>query len=240
MPWFYANAGQQLGPIADADFEQLVQRGAIQPATLVWRAGMADWQPYSTISGAAALSCDLCKQTFPADGVIHLGETTVCAACKPLYLQRAREGLTLPDAPHWRWAGFWIRGLASFIDLLLLEAVSIGTHMAMGYTFLQSLGVADFDWDTRAWILLGVDLFIDTAYQTVLVARFGGTVGKLICRVRVMTPGGSRLTYMHSFARALAKWVSVIPCGIGFVLAAFDSQKRTLHDRICGTRVVRI
>lgn len=237
MPWFYANAGQRIGPVTDADFERLVQSGGIQPNTLIWRSGMPDWQPYSIISGMAA-QCDVCKQTFPADAVIRLGETTVCAACKPVYLQHAREGIALPGLPHW--AGFWIRALASFIDLLLLEVASVSIHMTMGYTFLQSLGVADFDWDTRAWILLGVDLFIDILYQTILVTRFGGTVGKLICRIRVTTPDGHRLTYMHSLARAFAKWVSVLPCGIGFVLAAFDSQKRALHDRICGTRVVRI
>ena len=37
MPWFYANAGQQVGPINDADFERLTREGVIQPATLVWR-----------------------------------------------------------------------------------------------------------------------------------------------------------------------------------------------------------
>jgi uncharacterized RDD family membrane protein YckC len=27
--------------------------------------------------------------------------------------------------------------------------------------------------------------------------------------------------------------------GIGFIMAAFDDERRTLHDRICETRVVR-
>jgi uncharacterized RDD family membrane protein YckC len=26
---------------------------------------------------------------------------------------------------------------------------------------------------------------------------------------------------------------------IGFLMAAFDAQKRSLHDRICDTRVIR-
>jgi uncharacterized RDD family membrane protein YckC len=26
---------------------------------------------------------------------------------------------------------------------------------------------------------------------------------------------------------------------IGYIMAAFDSQKRALHDRICDTRVIR-
>ena len=37
--------------------------------------------------------------------------------------------------------------------------------------------------------------------------------------------------------------VPVIPfvliLGIGYIMAGFDEQKRTLHDRICDTRVIK-
>src|SRR6185503_18003809 len=46
MNWFYAEAGQQVGPIDDQQFDELVRSGKIQDHTLVWREGMANWQPY--------------------------------------------------------------------------------------------------------------------------------------------------------------------------------------------------
>jgi hypothetical protein len=59
MKWYYAEAGQQVGPVDDAQFRQLVIEGKIRAETLVWREGMADWLPYRVVyeqfqGGAAA------------------------------------------------------------------------------------------------------------------------------------------------------------------------------------------
>jgi uncharacterized RDD family membrane protein YckC len=116
--------------------------------------------------------------------------------------------------------------------------VSASIAVMSGDTFLQSIGFDDSDWGTRDWVLLAMDLIIDTTYSVVMVTRYGGTLGKLVCGIRVITADGHRLTYKHSLARALAQYVSTIPCGLGFVLAAFDGQKRALHDMMCNTRVI--
>lgn len=51
MQWYYANAGEQLGPIEDQAFHDMVRTGAITPDTPVWREGMPNWMPYGQISG---------------------------------------------------------------------------------------------------------------------------------------------------------------------------------------------
>ncbi len=53
MKWYYSDAGQQIGPIDDAAFQELVRRGVIRDDTQVWREGMAGWAPYSTVKPAA-------------------------------------------------------------------------------------------------------------------------------------------------------------------------------------------
>src|SRR5438552_17418691 len=45
MNWYYANAGQPIGPLSHTDFDGLVHAGTVNPETLVWREGMASWQP---------------------------------------------------------------------------------------------------------------------------------------------------------------------------------------------------
>ena len=50
MNWFYAQNGQQAGPVADEELAHLVQSGIITPTTLVWHSGLAGWQPYSAVS----------------------------------------------------------------------------------------------------------------------------------------------------------------------------------------------
>ncbi|MFM2241638.1 MAG: hypothetical protein RLZ97_493 [Verrucomicrobiota bacterium] len=46
--WYYSKGGQQLGPVPESELSRLAASGEINPATdLVWREGMADWQPAS-------------------------------------------------------------------------------------------------------------------------------------------------------------------------------------------------
>src|SRR6266850_4833742 len=46
MNWYYVNAGQQAGPVDEAQLDALRSSGQINAETLVWREGMANWQPY--------------------------------------------------------------------------------------------------------------------------------------------------------------------------------------------------
>src|SRR5215203_565806 len=45
MTWYYALGNERQGPIDDAALDRLIAAGTVTPETLVWRAGMADWQP---------------------------------------------------------------------------------------------------------------------------------------------------------------------------------------------------
>ena len=48
MNWYYAANGQQIGPIAEEAFQELVAKGEIQSTTLVWNGGMTGWKPDQT------------------------------------------------------------------------------------------------------------------------------------------------------------------------------------------------
>lgn len=113
MSWYYAQSNQPQGPIPEPEFLQLVARGIIDPATLVWREGMPQWQPWANVRDQvmAALPpaapnpdgtphvpenripCAVCHAYFPHEDLVPLGGRRVCATCKPLFLQRVREGV---------------------------------------------------------------------------------------------------------------------------------------------------
>ena len=40
--------------------------------------------------------------------------------------------------------------------------------------------------------------------------------------------------------RYFGKWLSYMAMGIGFLIAAFDAEKRAMHDMICDTRVIKL
>jgi len=75
-------------------------------------------------------------------------------------------------------------------------------------------------------------------YNSFFVERFGATPGKMLVGVKVVTADGNRLTPMRAFARAAAEVCSIGTFYIGYLVAAFDGERRTLHDRMCNTRVV--
>lgn len=103
MNWYYAEAGQQKGPVTDEQFDGLIKAGVVKPDTLVWREGLANWQPYSVArsvaapppinTGVAGVVCSQCGRTFNPDEVIALGGALVCAACKPVGIQLLKEGV---------------------------------------------------------------------------------------------------------------------------------------------------
>jgi hypothetical protein len=47
MTWYYALGNERQGPVDDAELDRLIASGTVTSDTLVWRAGMADWQPLS-------------------------------------------------------------------------------------------------------------------------------------------------------------------------------------------------
>lgn len=158
-----------------------------------------------------------------------------------------------------RYAGFWIRGCAIFIDGLLYYATEVLVQLAMGEGWREAAGFADSypkvgEWSADDWSVFVTIELISMTYFTVMVARYGGTLGKLALRLQVVNVNGQPMSYAGAFRRNLALYLSglafvvplpdaimlcLLPCLAGFVMAAFDSQKRALHDRICGTRVIR-
>jgi hypothetical protein len=109
MNWHYSTNGQQLGPVSDAQLDQLLNSGQINGDTLVWREGMENWQPLSTVrvvapgGGAATATCAECGRSFPVSNLIQLSGVSICAQCKPVYLQKLSEGVTTPSAAGSMW-----------------------------------------------------------------------------------------------------------------------------------------
>lgn len=59
MDWYYTQNGSQSGPVSSSDLQDLIDRGQVSSAALVWREGLAEWQPVAStgqfrLPGAAA------------------------------------------------------------------------------------------------------------------------------------------------------------------------------------------
>jgi uncharacterized RDD family membrane protein YckC len=171
--------------------------------------------------------CAQCGQPTPMDQLARFGDTLVCPACKNIYAQKLREGVApQPVAAHYQFAGFWIRVVAWLIDSIIIGVV----QSIIQFAALPMFGVGS---------LALVGMVIHSCYEAFFVAQMGATPGKMALGMKVVRPDGSRVDLGRAFGRYFAKLLSMIILGIGYIMIAFDSEKRGLHDMICDTRVVR-
>lgn len=190
----------------------------------------------------ATAICSQCGRFFPQDQVIAFEDKMICAACKPMFVQKLKEGVG-PGALQ-RYGGFWIRFLAKFIDGVILGicqwAIMIPVSMLMVPSMMDAGNQAlspNFFMFMGVQVLLGIS--IPLFYNTIFIGRWGATLGKMACGLKVVNPEGGKITYMRAFGRFFAEWISMIILYVGYIMAGFDDEKRSLHDRICSTRVVK-
>lgn len=141
----------------------------------------------------------------------------------------------MDEASPPRPAGFWIRAVALGIDLVVFALVQFSFE-AMATAMLGP--GADGDGLQSPAALLFTLLFT-AVYTTVLHAVTGQTIGKSLVGVRVLGTDGAPLTLGAAFLRYLAYFISLIPLGFGYLVAALRRDKRALHDLIAGSRVER-
>jgi uncharacterized RDD family membrane protein YckC len=77
-------------------------------------------------------------------------------------------------------------------------------------------------------------------YEIVMTGTRGATLGKMAVGIKVVRADGSPISMGLATGRYFATFVSAITLSIGYIRAGFDDQKRSLHDRICETRVIWI
>jgi uncharacterized RDD family membrane protein YckC len=259
MNWYYAEGNRQVGPVTETEFQNLVNNGTIKAETLVWREGLANWVPYREISSpsgttpapalpdAAAVAgtapaasstgtvvCAECHQTFPVSETIQYGTVAVCANCKPVFVQKLREGAT--TTPTFRYAGFWIRFVAKFLDGLILAVPFLILFFLVLFPAIRAGGQPGIGTQIFMQLIYWV---MGAIYNIFFLGKFGATPGKMAVKIKVITADGTPVSYLRATGRYFAEILSGLICYIGYIIAGFDSEKRALHDHICSTRVIK-
>ena len=117
-----------------------------------------------------------------------------------------------PEAPAL--VGFWVRAGAYLVDVLILLLC----------VFLP---------------IQGLRVLVGFAYKTIFISQGGQTPGKMAAGIKVITLTGEPIGIGRALARASSEYLSAMLLFIGYLIAGF-SDKRALHDYICGTRVVYV
>ena len=305
MLWYYASQGKQAGPVDDTALDHLIRQGTIQPSTLVWREGMAQWQalsaarpnapaapapapapppapaapstympqppaaapqpsygqpqapqpsfnqptfnppaapsyapqpaqsfgqpaqpsfgqpaapqssfeqlgfgqpkaaqpqqpaaygvpaPVAMGSTSQTITCANCGQLFPSSAAVMIGSSWVCANCKPVYMQRMREGGGAAMVGGMKLAGFWMRFLASFIDGIIVGIGQMIITVPLGFVMGAS-GASSSAAMGYVGLIYFFSIATRAAYETYFVAQKGATPGKQVLGLKVVRPDGGR------------------------------------------------
>ncbi|MBL9113558.1 MAG: RDD family protein [Verrucomicrobiaceae bacterium] len=249
MNWYYALNGQQQGPVNEAELQRLLQVGTINLNTLVWREGLPDWQPMSSAMPASSSGAPTPPPT-PESNLTEVAGVQFNVENKDVYVQQMREGVL--SNTNQEYAGFWIRVVAKLIDGIVQNIIFYGAMFILslvGIDFmssLQSIGPMEGDpspeqmakFFTAIGLMSAVGFGFQIFYNGIMVGKYGATVGKMALRLKVVNADNSPITMGKAFGRAFADIVTNFTCLIGYVIAAFDLQKRALHDHIASTRVI--
>ncbi len=190
--------------------------------------------------------CSECGRPTSTDDLARFGDRLICPLCKETYAQKLREGVM--PAVAMRYAGFWIRVLATIIDAVILGVVS----KILQYALFPSLAAVPvfppnpnnpFENFGTIMAMAGWATLLSTAvsatYSTWFIGALGAQPGMMALGLKVVRPDGSPVGYGRALGRYFAAILSGLILGIGYLLVAFDSEKRALHDMICDTRVIK-
>ena len=256
--WYYADRDHaRQGPVDAAELVRLRLDKRLDWDSLIWREGMAEWQPMREFAAelaqaddrapAAAASPDLAA-AVPAGA----GFAAAAAVAEPASPYAPPRAVVSTDAAvvsggEVVQAGFWKRFAAMVIDglvtaaaswaiqipLFILAGIGAGSQlMSLG----SSLGVVLLSYT----ITLLVPLFY-FAWMHSSAAQ--ASLGKMAVGIKVTRGSGERISFWRAFGRYAAYALTVIlSLGLGGLVSALTTglteRKQALHDMMCDTLVV--
>lgn len=131
-------------------------------------------------------------------------------------------------------ASFLTRIAAMVYELLLVTAVLFVASLPFLYVF----GNAETGWRHVAFQLYLTGVLF--AYFSAFWTRSGQTLAMKTWRIRLVDQQGGGVTLKQSALRFALALAGLLLAGMGFWWALFDRDRQFLHDRIAGTRLVRV
>ncbi len=145
------------------------------------------------------------------------------------YNSQLLDDLDAPQGQPVRYAGFWLRFAAYFIDGIILQVVAILIYLISGSEILSPELIPQL-----------VVVIFNFGYFIVMESSDKqATLGKMAVGIYVTDTNGQRISPGKAALRIFGKFLSVLTLFIGFIMAGFTEHKQALHDMIANTLVVR-
>jgi uncharacterized RDD family membrane protein YckC len=139
------------------------------------------------------------------------------------------------------YAGFWLRLAATLVDMIVI-------YMPFGFAFFLIMIGTKFvnarkGYDPAIMFLLAAPaVFIAGTWLYFAVmesSAWQATLGKKLLGLYVTDLNRQRLTLARATGRTLAKYLSVMTAGVGYLLCGVTERKQALHDVVAKCLVLR-
>jgi len=135
------------------------------------------------------------------------------------------------------YAGVIGRSAALLLDYLILVALFVALSWFIGQVSLRSR-IND---SGRVGLTAAASFLIALLYFSALEgSRAQATLGKMALGLQVADVHGQPIGFVRAAARFLAKLLSLLVLGVGFLMALFNDRHRALHDVLTGTVVAKV
>jgi RDD family protein len=151
-----------------------------------------------------------------ATAAANAGTVGVTAAQPPLVSAFQSPNVPAGDLTLLPRAGFWIRFVATFVDLLLVVAVLSVLHVLPAFLLV--------------WVIYHIGMW----------TWKGTTIGGVVFGIKVVRKDGRPLDFAVALVRSLASFLSFLALFLGFFWAGWTRERQSWHDMIAGTVMVRV
>ncbi len=135
-----------------------------------------------------------------------------------------------------RFAGFWIRYIAKYLDGFFTGFATL--FLALSYWLIAQRPFDDPDQIPYALLALFlIRTLVSGVYNVLFVGARGKTPGKMFVKLEIVRADGTPVSYGLALARWVVSGLNYFTLMIGWMMAGWSTEKTALHDRICGTRV---
>lgn len=128
------------------------------------------------------------------------------------------------------------RFCAFLIDSLLIGLVGAGIDLSLGVSGGFSTEALTAQTGLPSYLKLGFHFLYWPLFES---SPLQATPGKMIFKLQVTDLDGKKISFGRALVRNIAKVLSLLPFGFGFMMVGITLRNQCLHDKIAKTLVLK-
>lgn len=181
-------------------------------------------------------------KTCPMCGELIRAKAIKCRFCGEMVQSPGMPGAAVHPHERVEYAGFWLRFVAWFIDIILLTIVNIIIRVLFGLPPIDNdpFGPAPPAQPVLTFLVAIISFIVQWLYFACFeISSSQGTLGKMALGLKVTDESGEPISFGRATGRHFGKLLSGLILLIGYIMAGFTEKKQALHDMMAGCLVIK-